>query len=144
MELAHAHDRVIAKIIATVAVVGIAVAAGRCAMDQRVPYMMVDELVRTGLGKHFGREIRVHGFIAEDFSPVRNLERRFNLVSKGARIRVHLRGPLPDTARPQSEVVVHGRLVADDDGWLIEATELDARCTGGYRGKAPRADTIYR
>jgi cytochrome c-type biogenesis protein CcmE len=147
MELAHVSDRLLAKIAVTAAVLALVIAfAGRALQHDR-PYMMVDELVTKGPGKYVGREVAVHGFVEPDGelrrARVPIVDRRFVLGMHGTRIRVHFRGLWPDNVRPQSEVVVHGHLTFDGNGWVIEATKLLSRCGGTYRS-SDDLDTIYK
>ena len=64
MDLAHAHDRFAAKLLATAAVLALTITFAVRSVRRAPPYMMVNELVMKGLGKHLGHRVRVHGWIS--------------------------------------------------------------------------------
>jgi cytochrome c-type biogenesis protein CcmE len=144
MEPAHAHDRIAAKLVVAAAGLALGVCVGRAAVH-RTPYLMVDALARNAFA-YLGREVRVNGFVQDDPGHAAdNVDRTLVLGRNGARIRVHYRGVLPDTVREHSDAVMRGRLVIDDKGWMIEATELSVRCAINYRGAASnKLDTQYK
>jgi cytochrome c-type biogenesis protein CcmE len=143
MHLAHGHDRFATKILATVAVVALTITfAMRVRRD--APYMMVDELVAKGFGKHLGEGIRVHGWLRAGSIDHAGDDHRFVLTAKGAAVRVHYRGAWPERIRDQSEVVMRGRLTFDVNGWLLEANEMLWRCSIKYGDDDERLDTVYK
>jgi cytochrome c-type biogenesis protein CcmE len=78
-------------------------------------YMMVHELVASGLEQWKDKELKVHGIvegksIVED-TVDQETRRTFVLEKEGKKIRVFSAGPKPDTFKDQSEVVATGRLV---------------------------------
>src|SRR3954454_21220038 len=78
-------------------------------------YMMVHELVASGLDQWKDKELKVHGIvegksIVED-TVQQETRRSFVLTKEGKKIRVFSAGPKPDTFKDQSEVVATGRLV---------------------------------
>lgn len=110
-------------------------------------YYMVDELLEA----HDlpTREIKVHGWIVAGSIVERRagteLHRTFVLHKRGKKLRVFHEGPLPDTVKDQSELVVTGALVpsedkaalageldVDDDLPVIAATNLSSKCSHRY------------
>jgi cytochrome c-type biogenesis protein CcmE len=143
MDLAHAHDRFATKILATVTVLALTITfATRVRRD--APYMMVDELVTKRFGDSFGHVIRVHGWLRVGSIEHAGDDHRFVLTAKGAALRVHYRGEWPARIRDQSEVVVRGTLTFDDDGWLLEASEMQWRCSIKYGDDNNRLDTVFK
>jgi cytochrome c-type biogenesis protein CcmE len=93
-------------------------------------YMMVHELVDSGIDKWKDKELKVHGIvegktIVED-TVDQETRRTFVLEKEGKKIRVFSAGPKPDTFKDQSEVVATGRLVPAASMQKI-ADELCAR-----------------
>ena len=127
--------------------------------DSRAPtYMMVDELIASGLDRWDDQELRVHGWVVAGSiveSVVDRTRRTFVLQVRGKQIRVFGGGFKPDMFRDQSEVVVRGQLVpaaehAEDalaarsdaeQEWVIEATELMTKC--GRSEPPRRLDTRF-
>ena len=78
-------------------------------------YMMVHELIASGIDQWKDKELKVHGLvegksIVED-TVDQETRRTFVLEKEGKKIRVFSSGPKPDTFKDQSEVVATGRLV---------------------------------
>ncbi len=78
-------------------------------------YMMVHELIASGIDQWKDKELKVHGIvegktIVED-TVDQETRRTFVLEKEGKKIRVFSSGPKPDTFKDQSEVVATGRLV---------------------------------
>jgi cytochrome c-type biogenesis protein CcmE len=78
-------------------------------------YMMVHELIASGIDQWKDKELKVHGLveaksIVED-TVDQQTRRTFVLEKEGKKIRVFSEGPKPDTFKDQSEVVATGRLV---------------------------------
>lgn len=138
-------------------------------------YEMVDNLVGHGLDTYKDKSLKVHGFVEAGsiIEAVVNQEtqRTFVLQKSGKKIRVFSKGPTPDTFKDQSEVVASGRLLpaaelqklADDicaktktpvgcpvrtDGeqaWVVESTELMAKCPSKYEGATSnKIDTNFK
>ena len=143
----------VAKILVTVAV--IAAGAGfliYSSMGHAQYYKMVDELM-TQPGENgeatiseewVGKTLRVHGYV-EAGSIVENIVaqktvRTFVLEHKGKTIRVKHEGPKPDTFKDLSEVVAKGKIVKDNGQFILEATELMAKCPSKYEGAPGNKD----
>jgi len=124
-------------------------------------YLMVDELIGSGLDCWTDTELKVHGWVAPG-SIVRTvmgqeLQHTFVLEKAGKRIRVFAKGPLPDTFKDGTEVVATGRLAApqalqhtveamcagytsgcpvhagEEQAWVLQATDVSAKCASHYR-----------
>ena len=140
MEPAHVPDRMLAKILLTVAVVVAGTRFVACMPHRPTAYYMIDELFAKGLRAHEDEIMRVHGWVQSG-----SIERvygdhgihRFILQKGGRSLQAQVEGPLPDTFRDQAEVIVAGRLV-DRGGWRIEGTAMIAKCPGKYDGVPPR------
>ncbi len=149
------QNSTIAKLALTAAViVGGVVFFARSASTSTQHYKMVDELMTTDLSSWKGKEIKVHGWVVAGTikEKVANQEtvRTFVLHKDGKKIRVFSKGPKPDTFKDQSEVVATGHIVAaaqmdelakgldmrieDDMPYVVEATELMAKCPSKYEG----------
>lgn len=117
-------------------------------------YKTVDQLLATDLSEWKDKELKVHGWVVAGTikEKVANQEtvRTFVLQKDGKKIRVFSSGPKPDTFKDQSEVVATGHIVAaakldamarsldlrieDDMPYVVEATELMAKCPSKYQG----------
>ena len=117
-------------------------------------YKMVDELMASDLTQWKDKEIKVHGWVLAGSikAEVVNQEtqRTFILQKGGKKIRIFTEGPVPDTFKDQSEVVATGTLVAAESkkqlaqslgvnleadlGYVVQATELQAKCPSKYEG----------
>ncbi len=138
-------------------------------------YRMVDELVGDGFTQWTDKELKVHGFVEAGSiveSVVGQVQHRtFVLQKNGKKIRIFNEGPKPDTFKDQSEVVATGRLIkasevqalaADmcrkqsapvgcplrtdaEQEWVMESSELMAKCPSKYDG-APttKIDTQFK
>jgi cytochrome c-type biogenesis protein CcmE len=103
-------------------------------------YKMVDE-VMVEPSEWVDKSLRVHGFVEagsiDEEIVDQKMHRSFVLENQGQRIVVRHVGPVPDTFKDLSEVVAKGRLVQADGGYVLEASELSAKCPSKYEG-APR------
>jgi cytochrome c-type biogenesis protein CcmE len=137
-------------------------------------YMMVHELVASGLDQWKDKELKVHGIvegktIVED-TVDQETRRTFVLTKEGKKIRVFSAGPKPDTFKDQSEVVATGHLVpaasmqavadklcakpgkegcpikADaEQAYVVDASELMAKCPSKYKdGPSVKIDTNFK
>ena len=112
-------------------------------------YVMVDELGDPAASA--GRDLQVHGFAERGTIQSTVIDQRmlrtFVLHKADKRVRVVITGPVPDTFRDEAETVVTGRLVASasspiaqqlhvTDAYILEATELNAKCPSRYDGVA--------
>jgi len=136
-----------------VAVAGIAFFA-RSASTSTQHYKMVDQLVASDMSKLGDSQMKVHGWVVAGTikEKIVNQEtiRTFVLHKEDKKIRVFSKGPKPDTFKDQSEVVATGTIVpastmavmADSLGvriesdmqYVVEATELMAKCPSKYEG----------
>jgi len=117
-------------------------------------YRMVDDLLKEDLGSWEGKELKVHGWVLSN--SIKNqmqgqeMLRTFVLQKDGKKIRVFTTGPVPDTFKDQSEVVATGHIVPaaqkqqmasalgltieSDMRYVVDATELQAKCPSKYNG----------
>ncbi|MGE0870254.1 MAG: cytochrome c maturation protein CcmE [Kofleriaceae bacterium] len=124
-------------------------------------YRMVNDLITEGdLGKWQGKAMRVHGFvlpgsIAEQVID-QEMVRTFVLQKDGKQIRVFSRGPKPDTFKDNADVVATGSIVAAQKlastastlgvkldastQYVVDATELSAKCPSKYEGVQPNKE----
>jgi cytochrome c-type biogenesis protein CcmE len=117
-------------------------------------FRMVDELVREGMAGWGDTEIKVFGFVQSGSITQQVIDqqmtRSFVLEKNGARVRVFNRGPVPDTFKDRSEIVATGHIVPardmvslskrlavhDDAPYVLDATELMAKCPDHYDAPA--------
>jgi cytochrome c-type biogenesis protein CcmE len=142
MDIAQAPDRASVKIVASVSVLVLSVALATAPMPES-SYHFVDEAVAHADALAH-RPLRVHGFVQPG-----SIERfgrlyRFTLAREGAALATWSEGPLPDTFRDGSEVIVNGHLVRTATGWLLEGTTVIAKCVGKYEGSDARLDAVFR
>jgi cytochrome c-type biogenesis protein CcmE len=82
------------------------------------------------------KRLKVHGFVEagsiEEKIVDQDTVRTFVLEYQGERIRVRHKGPKPDTFRDLAEVVAQGRLGREGDEYVLDATELMAKCPSKY------------
>lgn len=144
----------IAKIVLTAAIaLGVVGFFWHSSSSHTGAYKMVDEAVAAA-PEWQGKEIKVHGWVVAGTikEKVANQEtvRTFVLHKDGKKIRVFSKGPKPDTFKDQSEVVATGHIVPaaqmdelakgldmrieDDMPYVVEATELMAKCPSKYEG----------
>ncbi len=101
-------------------------------------YKMVDELM-VSPANYKNKTLRVHGYVEAGSIKTEIVDQKttrvFVLESNGHSIRVHHEGPAPDTFREKSEVVAKGTLVEQDGTYVLQATELTAKCPSKYEGK---------
>lgn len=143
----------VAKILVTVAV--IAAGAGfliYSSMGHAQYYKMVDELMTqpgangeaTVSEEWVGKTMRVHGYVEagsiKEEIVAQKTVRTFILEHKGKTIRVKHEGPKPDTFKDLSEVVAKGKIVKDNGQFVLEATELMAKCPSKYEGAPGNKD----
>lgn len=128
----------LAKLIVTVSI--IAAGAGFLIYSSKADaqyYKLVDELMQEP-DEWVGKTMRVHGYVEvgsihEEIVNQKTV-RTFVLEHKGKRIQVKHEGPKPDTFKDSSEVVAKGRIVQVDGQYVLEATELMAKCPSKYEG----------
>ncbi len=92
-----------------------------------------------------GKALKVHGFVEpgsiEEKIVDQKTLRTFVLEYQGQRIRVRNEGPKPDTFKDLAEVVARGKLVQENGEYVVEATELMAKCPSKYE-EQQRTSTI--
>ena len=145
----------LAKIGITAAVALVAVAFFvRSGLSDSSNYRMVDELMAGDLSKWGDKQLQVHGWVLagsiKEKVVGQETYRTFVLHKGGKKIRVFNKGPVPDTFKDQSEVVAKGMLLPATDrkdiaaslgvpleadlAYVVEATELMAKCPSKYEG----------
>jgi cytochrome c-type biogenesis protein CcmE len=107
-------------------------------------YATVDELLASPA---YDDELKVRGTVAPG-TIVRKIvdqemQTTFVLASKGKSLRVHARGPIPDTFRDGTECVAVGRLADTEGGDVFEATDLQSRCPSRYDTAHAPTDTKF-
>lgn len=106
-------------------------------------YKMVHELMAEP-DEWVGKTLRVHGYVKAGSIEEKIVEqkyvRTFVLENQGQLIHVSHEGPKPDTFKDLSEVVAKGRVVKKDGMYVLEATELSAKCPSKYEGAANNKD----
>lgn len=103
-------------------------------------YKMVDE-VMVEPSEWVDKSLRVHGYVEagtiDEKIVDQKMHRSFVLEHEGQRIVVRHEGPVPDTFKDLAEVVAKGKLIQVDGVYVLEATELSAKCPSKYEG-APK------
>lgn len=106
-------------------------------------YKKVEELMAEP-GDWVGKTLRVHGYVEAGSIDEQIVDqksvRTFVLESKGQSIHVKHEGPKPDTFKDLSEVVAKGTVIEQDGKYVLEATELMAKCPSKYEGAAANKD----
>lgn len=137
------------------AVAVVVLATGACKkVIEAEQFLEVDQLVATDPASLAGTPLRVHGFVKRGTISSRVRDQKSSLMflatTKDKVIRVVYAGPAPDKFQDQAEIIVRGTLVPatgdvpKDSPYLLEATELLAKCPTNYdRGKGP-APTQYQ
>ncbi len=113
-------------------------------------FLEVDQLVDKDPASLAGTPLRVHGFVKRGTISSRVRDQKSSLMflatNKDKVIRVVYAGPAPDKFQDQAEIIVRGTLVPatgdvpKDSPYLLEATELLAKCPTNYdrnEGPAP-------
>ncbi len=100
-------------------------------------YKKVDE-VMVNPAEWRGKALQIHGYAKGVSRKADSLDWRFNIESNGKVIRAYYTGVTPDTFKEDSEVVVKGRLAADN---TFNATEIIAKCPSKYNPAAVGART---
>jgi cytochrome c-type biogenesis protein CcmE len=131
------HGRTL-KILLTVAIVGGGIGYLLFSSVQaEVSYYKHVEEVMARPEAWTAKPLQVHGFV-EAGSVQKRIEGHqqktdFVLESKGQRLLVTTFAPTPDTFKDTAEVVASGTLTRREDGtYLLEATELTAKCPSKY------------
>jgi len=158
------ENSTVLKIVLTAAVVvGGVVFFVKSTLGNTQEYMMVDELMQGDLTRLEGRELKVHGWVLAGSIKEKVVSqqtiRTFVLQKAGKKIRIFSKGPKPDTFKDQSEVVATGRLLQSakakelaagldiqlegDLAYVVEATDLQAKCPSKYDGAQSNKNPKY-
>jgi cytochrome c-type biogenesis protein CcmE len=98
-------------------------------------YKKVDEVMVNPQEWH-GKALQLHGYAKGIGRKADSLDYRFDIESNGRVVRAFYSGVTPDTFKEDSEVVVKGRLAADN---TFHATEIIAKCPSKYEPGAAAA-----
>lgn len=127
-------------------------------------YGMVDKLLAGDASRWKDKDIKVHGWVIAGSIRTKVVDqetwRSFVLHHGGKKVRVFHKGPAPDTFKDESEVVASGKLIdastmkslADslqvpleaDQTFVVEASELSAKCPSKYEGANANKDLNTR
>lgn len=133
--------KILLSIVAVIAALGFLFVSSSSSASH---YKMVDQLM-VDPAPFVGKTLRVHGHVTEGTikEEVRGQEwtRTFELHAGGKTIQVSHVGPAPDTFRDGSEVVAYGKLERRGDSYVLDATELSAKCPSKYEGAATNKQT---
>jgi cytochrome c-type biogenesis protein CcmE len=102
-------------------------------------YKHVDE-VMTDPGAWHGKRLQLHGYVV-DKSILRKpdtLEYRFQIQSNGKVVQASYTGVVPDTFKDGSEVVLKGRLGANDS-FQVDPNGVMAKCPSKYEASSSAA-----
>ena len=96
-----------------------------------------------------GDTMKVHGFIeiASIKSAVIDQQsiHTFVIHAKNKRLPARITGPVPDTFADRAEVVAVGRMTKTSDGYLLDATEVMAKCPSTYNtASGPQPASKFR
>jgi cytochrome c-type biogenesis protein CcmE len=99
-------------------------------------YKHVDE-VMTSPQEWKGKSLQLHGFVAKgSWAQKKNtLEYQFRVENKGKAVLASYTGVLPDTFKEEAEVVLKGRLTAEDH-FAVDPNGVMAKCPSKYEEKA--------
>ena len=98
-------------------------------------YKKVDEVL-VNPAEWQGKALQLHGYAKGVSRRPDSLVYRFDIESNGKVVRAFYTGVTPDTFKEDSEVVVKGRLAADN---TFQATEIIAKCPSKYEPGAAGA-----
>jgi cytochrome c-type biogenesis protein CcmE len=125
-------------------------------------YRMVDQLVHEGFSQWTDTELELHGKVVPHSIKVQVVRqqttRSFVLAMNGEAVRVFAKGPVPDTFTDESEIIATGYIVpasseqatADAMGlhadrehpWVLEASNVSAKCASHYGDQPPTARAL--
>lgn len=93
-------------------------------------YVTVSEFVEKG-DSVYEKQIRVAGYVVPESvdRDTENLTLSFTLADEGASLPVVYKGVVPDTFRPDSDIVVDGKLDAQG---VFQASKLITKCPSKY------------
>lgn len=99
-------------------------------------YKHVDEVMASPDQWH-GKSLQLHGFVVKGTWKQKpsTLEYIFDVENKGKVVRASYTGILPDTFKDEAEVVLKGRLTANDH-FAVDPNGVMAKCPSKYEEKA--------
>lgn len=119
----------------------------RVELEPPINYMMVDDLVKADMTRWKNREIKVHGYVKPasiETTTIGKQQFRTFIIHKGGKeLRASAKGPVPDTFKDGMEVVVTGQLV-DESGYLLDASDIAAKCPSKYEGSGGKPPAQYQ
>ena len=115
-------------------------------------YYMVDELVTSGDLSRVTSEIKVHAWVLAGSIKRATIDgearQSFVIHRRGHKLRIFNKGPLADTVRDQSELVLTGTLIPAEDAtelaaelgvtlepdlpYVLDVTSISAKCATKY------------
>lgn len=122
-------------VVASVVVAGALAYLGSAGVTQGwVYYLKVDEFV--GVDRYRAERVKLCGVVAREGVSVSaaNLTAAFTLAGERQTVPVAYRGVIPEMFRPESEVVVEGRL---NPAGVFEADVLLTKCASKYDPSDP-------
>jgi cytochrome c-type biogenesis protein CcmE len=96
-------------------------------------YMHVDEVMSDPAAWQ-GKQLQLHGYVADLRQRPNTLDYRFEVQNNGKMIVASYTGVVPDTFKNGSEVVLKGRL--HGDGFQVEPNGVLAKCPSRYNPNA--------
>lgn len=107
-------------------------------MGESLEYYKKVEEVMVNPAQWQGKALQIHGYAKNVARTRDSLRYQFDIESNGKVVRAYYNGVTPDTFKNDSEVVVKGRLAADN---TFNATEIIAKCPSKYDPAAVPAGT---
>jgi cytochrome c-type biogenesis protein CcmE len=103
-------------------------------------YKHVDEVMASP-DQWKGKSLQLHGFVVKDtwVQKPNTLEYQFKVENKGSVVHASYTGVLPDTFKDEAEVVLKGRLTADDH-FEVAPNGVMAKCPSKYEEAKPGYD----
>jgi cytochrome c-type biogenesis protein CcmE len=103
-------------------------------------YKRVDE-VMVSPSNWKGKSLKIHGYVVKGtwMQKPNTLEYQFQVENKGSVVRASYTGILPDTFKDEAEVVLDGRLTADDH-FQVAPNGVMAKCPSKYEEAKPVFD----
>lgn len=97
-------------------------------------YKHVDE-VMVQPSDWYGKRLQLHGFVVKDsvLKKRNSLEYKFKVVNNGQVVDATYTGIVPDTFKPEAEVVIKGTL--GPHGFVVDPNGVMAKCPSKYEAK---------
>lgn len=95
-------------------------------------YKTTSEVLALGPSAASSGDLRVNGKVVPGSVEKEGLTTRFAITDGESEITVHTDQPLPDTFRPESDVIASGSF----DGTAFVATHVSAKCPSKFKAKA--------